>query len=75
VRAWLRCGVAAAALAWAGVGWAAAVTPDGCGKLRLHGKDAEATDCFEALARSGDAYLMGGGFWGGGGLREGEERV
>jgi tetratricopeptide (TPR) repeat protein len=64
VRAWLRCGVAAAALAWAGVGWAAAVTPDGCGKLRLHGKDAEATDCFEALARSGDAYLMGEGYWG-----------
>ena len=64
MRAWLRCGVAAAALAWAGVGWAAAVTPDGCGKLRLHGKDAEATDCFEALARSGDAYLMGEGYWG-----------
>jgi tetratricopeptide (TPR) repeat protein len=40
------------------------VTPDGCGKLRLHGKDAEATDCFEALARSGDAYLMGEGYWG-----------
>jgi hypothetical protein len=33
-------------------------------KLRLHGKDAEATDCFEALARSGDAYLMGEGYWG-----------
>jgi tetratricopeptide (TPR) repeat protein len=40
------------------------VTPDGCGKLRLHGKDAEATDCFEALARSGDAYLMGEGYGG-----------
>jgi tetratricopeptide (TPR) repeat protein len=40
------------------------VTPESCGKLRLHGKDAEATDCFEALAKSGDAYLMGEGYWG-----------
>jgi hypothetical protein len=32
--------------------------------LRLHGKDAEATACFEALARSGDAYLMAEGYWG-----------
>jgi Flp pilus assembly protein TadD len=32
--------------------------------LRLHGKDAEATDCFEALGRSGDAYLMAEAFWG-----------
>jgi tetratricopeptide (TPR) repeat protein len=60
----LRCGVAAAALAYAGAGWAAAVTPESCAKLRLHGKDAEATDCFEALAKSGDAYLMAEGYWG-----------
>jgi Tfp pilus assembly protein PilF len=64
VRVWLRCGVAAAVLAWAGAGWAAAVTPEGCGKLRLHGRDAEATDCFEALGKSGDAYLMAEGYWG-----------
>jgi tetratricopeptide (TPR) repeat protein len=48
------------------VGWAApaTATPEGCQKLRLHGKKAEATDCFEALARSGDAYLMAEGYWG-----------
>jgi tetratricopeptide (TPR) repeat protein len=40
------------------------VTPESCQKLRLHGRDAEATDCFEALAKSGDAYLMGEGYWG-----------
>jgi hypothetical protein len=64
VRAWLRCGVAAAVLAWTGVGWAASVTPESCAKLRLHGKDADATDCFEALASSGDAYRMAEGYWG-----------
>jgi tetratricopeptide (TPR) repeat protein len=52
----------------AGVGWAAAApaaaTPESCQKLRLHGKDAEATDCFEALAKSGDAYRMAEGYWG-----------
>jgi Flp pilus assembly protein TadD len=32
--------------------------------LRLHGKKNEATDCFEALARSGDAYQMAEGYWG-----------
>jgi cellulose synthase operon protein C len=52
----------------AGVGWGAPAaekaTPEGCGKLRLHGKKAEATDCFEALARSGDPYLMAEGYWG-----------
>jgi tetratricopeptide (TPR) repeat protein len=30
----------------------------------LHGKDADATDCFEALASSGDAYRMAEGYWG-----------
>jgi tetratricopeptide (TPR) repeat protein len=52
----------------AGVGWAAAApaaaTPESCQKLRLHGKDEEATDCFEALAKSGDAYRMAEGYWG-----------
>jgi cellulose synthase operon protein C len=43
---------------------AATATPDGCRVLRLHGKKAEATDCFEALARSGDAYQMAEGYWG-----------
>ncbi|HEY4381622.1 MAG TPA: tetratricopeptide repeat protein [Acidobacteriaceae bacterium] len=39
-------------------------TPDGCRVLRLHGKKAEATDCFESLARSGDAYDRAEGYWG-----------
>jgi tetratricopeptide (TPR) repeat protein len=30
----------------------------------LHGKKVEATACFEALARSGDAYRMAEGYWG-----------
>jgi tetratricopeptide (TPR) repeat protein len=30
----------------------------------LHGKRNEATDCFEALARSGNAYQMAEGYWG-----------
>ena len=61
-----KCGLLLAALAGASVGWAApaTATPEGCAKLRLHGKKAEATDCFEALARSGDAYLMAEGYWG-----------
>src|ERR1700679_3358339 len=51
----------------AGVGASAAAgtaTPEGCARLRLLGKAAEATDCFEALAKSGDAYLMAEGYWG-----------
>ena len=61
-----KCWLLLAALAGASVGWAApaTATPEGCEKLRLHGKKAEATDCFEALARSGDAYLMAEGYWG-----------
>jgi len=54
-------GGAAAAQARAG---ASAVTPEGCRALRLHGKKAEATDCFEALAASGDAYKAAEGYWG-----------
>jgi tetratricopeptide (TPR) repeat protein len=56
-----------AALAGAGVGWGApagTATPEGCRALRLHGKGAEATACFEALARSGDPYMMAEGYWG-----------
>jgi Flp pilus assembly protein TadD len=45
-------------------------TPEGCWKLRLHGKKTEAADCFDALTRSGDAYLMAEGYWG---LAEGSE--
>ena len=55
-------------LATLSVGWAAPVsgtaTPDGCRTLRMHGKKAEATACFEALTRSGDAYPRAEGFWG-----------
>ena len=62
-------GVMAVVLAGAGVGWAApaaagTATPEGCRALRLHGKKAEATACFEALARSGNAYEMAEGYWG-----------
>jgi Flp pilus assembly protein TadD len=42
----------------------ATASPGGCRALRLHGKKGEATDCFEALGRSGDAYLMAEGYWG-----------
>jgi tetratricopeptide (TPR) repeat protein len=42
----------------------ATATPEGCRTLRLHGKTVEATACFEALARSGDAYRMAEGYWG-----------
>ena len=42
----------------------ASVTPESCAKLRLHGKKAEATRCFEALTESGDAYKAAEGFWG-----------
>ena len=51
--------------------WAAPVaTPEACRTLRLHGKKAEATTCFESLARSGDAYSRAEGFWG---LRQWED--
>src|ERR1035437_3983962 len=53
-----------AILAGAAVCAAATATPEGCRALRLHGKKAEATACFEALTRSGDAYRMAEGFWG-----------
>jgi Flp pilus assembly protein TadD len=43
---------------------AATANPAGCRALRLHAKDAEAAACFEALGRSGDAYLMAEAFWG-----------
>jgi tetratricopeptide (TPR) repeat protein len=51
-------------LATASVAWGATATPEGCRGLRLHGKAAEATECFEALTRSGDAYRMAEGYWG-----------
>jgi len=53
-----------AMVAGAGAGWAATATPEGCRALRLHGKNAEATACFEALSSSGDPYRMAEGFWG-----------
>src|ERR1019366_7149642 len=53
-----------AILAGAAVCAAATATPEGCRALRLHGKKAEATACFEALTRSGDAYRMAEGYWG-----------
>jgi cellulose synthase operon protein C len=64
VRGVLRCAVLLAMIASAGACWAASVTPESCRTLRLHGKGTQATDCFEALARSGDPYLMAEGYWG-----------
>src|ERR1017187_2127174 len=66
MRGLLQCGLLLAALAGASVCWAApaTATPEGCQKLRLHGKNADAADCFEALTRSGDAYQMAEGYWG-----------
>ena len=48
------------------VGWAApaATMPEDCWKLRLHGKNTEAADCFQALTRSKDAAWMAEGYWG-----------
>jgi Tfp pilus assembly protein PilF len=45
-------------------GNASVATPEGCWKLRLHGKKNEAADCFEALSGSNDAYRMAEGYWG-----------
>ena len=60
--------VLVAMLVGAGAGWCApaagTATPEGCWALRLHGKKADAGACFEALSRSGDAYLMAEGYWG-----------
>jgi tetratricopeptide (TPR) repeat protein len=56
---------ASASACWAAPAPAAGTaTPEGCRALRLHGKKSEATACFEALARSGDAYMMAEGLWG-----------
>ncbi len=44
--------------------FAATATPEGCRALRLHGKNTEATACFEALSLSGNAYQMAEGLWG-----------
>jgi cellulose synthase operon protein C len=62
VKRLIQCGLVVAMCA--GVCAAATATPDGCRALRLHGKKKEATDCFEALARSGNAYEMAEGYWG-----------
>jgi Flp pilus assembly protein TadD len=72
VKGLFKCGLLLAALAGASACWAApaTATPERCQKLRLHGKNAEAADCFEALTRSGDAYQMAEGYWG---LAEGSE--
>ncbi len=42
----------------------AAATPESCRELRLHGRKAEATACFETLTQSNDAYLRAEGLWG-----------
>jgi cellulose synthase operon protein C len=62
VKRLIQCGLVV--MMFAEVCAAATVTPEGCRALRLHGKKAEATSCFEALGRSGDPYLMAEGYWG-----------
>ena len=57
----LVCGAATAQLR---ANAAIAATPESCAKLRLHGKNAEATACFTELSRSRDVYLAAEGFWG-----------
>jgi len=52
---------AGACVAWAAP---AASTPEVCRALRLHGKRAEAKECFTGMTRSGDAYVRAEGFWG-----------
>jgi hypothetical protein len=69
---WLKGALLLAMFAGADMCLAATVSPNGCRTLRLHGKKNEATDCFEALARSGDAYLMAEGYWGLEGWKEAE---
>jgi cellulose synthase operon protein C len=64
-----KLGMVLAVLASVGMGWGApaatgAATPEGCRALRLHGKKAESTACFETLARSGSAYDRAEGYWG-----------
>lgn len=41
-----------------------AASPQECQSLRRHGRNAEATGCFESLVRSGDPYLRAEGYWG-----------
>nr|WP_218623996.1 tetratricopeptide repeat protein [Granulicella sp. dw_53] len=48
-----------------GLGWAAPLaSPESCAVLRKHGQKVEATTCYEALVRSGSAYLRAEGYWG-----------
>ena len=42
----------------------AEATPESCHVLHQHGKETEATRCFETLSRSNDPYLRAEGFWG-----------
>ena len=53
-----------AVIALAAPCFAASATPDSCRTLRLHGRAADATNCFELLTRSNDAYFRAEGYWG-----------
>jgi tetratricopeptide (TPR) repeat protein len=54
-----------AMLGLTGAGWAApAGTPEDCAGLRKHGQKAAAQACYQALTRSGSAYLRAEGYWG-----------
>lgn len=57
-----RAFISVALLACASSAYAAA--PSDCWAQRKHGHDQEARTCFEALTRSGDAYLRAEGLWG-----------
>ncbi len=64
MRTPLTCALMLAMLAAASACAAATATPQACRTLRLHDQQADATACFQALTRSGDAYLMAEGYWG-----------
>jgi Flp pilus assembly protein TadD len=60
----MQLGVAIALGASAASCFGAAPVPKDCLTLRLHGKAADAANCFELLTRSNDAYFRAEGFWG-----------
>jgi tetratricopeptide (TPR) repeat protein len=65
--AWSNCALAVLLVALLPPSANAASRMDACEVLHVHGRDAEAAQCYEELRRSKDAALRAEGFWG---LRE-----
>jgi tetratricopeptide (TPR) repeat protein len=59
----LKACAAVLVLASAGAG-RAVPTPESCRELRKHGRQSEATSCFDAVSRSADPAVRAEGFWG-----------